>query len=102
MNKRATRGYWTMELPVISTGHLTEEVAEALSKVLPGEDFYGYYCAVTGHGGFVHFGDLEADERGNLPACLRDVAEWAEREEFEWVRFDSDGDRIEGLPYYEW
>lgn len=29
-------------------------------------------------------------------------AEWAEREGFEWVRFDADGDQIGELTVYEW
>ncbi len=98
---------WVMHIPVITTAHLTQEVAQALAEVLPGEDFYGLYCAVTAHGGFVAFGELGPMDLLELPKCLADVARWARRtgtpeECWEWVRFDADGDQIGELTVYEW
>lgn len=107
MNKRAETDYWVMRVPVISTAHLTEDVARELSETLPGEDFHGLLNAVTPFGGFVACDDPDSPgdlggEIGPLPKCLRDCFRWANREGFEWVRFDADGDQIGELPVYEW
>lgn len=100
-DKRAETGYWVMRCPVISTAHMTEDVAQELADTLPGEDVFGCYCAVTGHGGFVRAPDDEA-EFESLPVSLRDCLRWAKREGFEWLRFDADGDQIGELTVYEW
>lgn len=106
MNKRVEKDYWVMRVPVISTAHLTENVARELAETLPGEDFYGFYNAVTPHGGFIACGE-EIDDGFNsplidTPKCLRDCLRWANREGFEWIRFDADGDQVGELTIYEW
>lgn len=102
MNKRAAHGFWVMTLPVISEGHLTEDVHEELTETLPGEDFYGCLCMMGGEAGaLVRCDDLELLP-SDTPACLRNALEWAKGEGFEWVRFDTDGDVIPGLELFEW
>lgn len=98
--------YWTMHIPVISTAHLTMEIAAEMTALLPGEDLYGLECAVTAFGAFVRFPeDHEAlEDTPDLPTCLRDVAVWVigRQQECAWVRFDRDGDVRDGLPVYDW
>ena len=103
MNKRAETDYWVMRVPVISTAHITEDVARELAETLPGEDFYGLLNAVTPFGGFVACDDPDyPSDMPPLPKCLRDCFNWAVDEGFEWIRFDADGDQIGELTVYEW
>lgn len=102
MDKRAAHSYWVMQCPVISTGHLTADVAARFAEAMPGgEFFYGLYHAPTTHGGFVACPD-ETVLDDEVPRCLRDCMRWAMREGFEWLRFDADGDQIGELTVYEW
>ena len=95
--------YWVLQAPVISSEHLTENVAQELRDLLPGEDFYGFLAAVTPFGGFIACDDPDAPStEPPLPQCLRDCFRWANNEGFEWVRFDADGDQIGELTVYEW
>ena len=96
---------WIMQAPVLSTAHLSEEVGEKLAQTLPGEDLFGFVCMIGPDGGLVYFGDPDSwidEPEEKMPACLRDCATWANNEGYEWVRFDSSGDVVEGLPVYEW
>lgn len=101
MNKRNANGFWVMQAPVISEGHLTEDVHEALMGTLPGEDFNGALCLIGGHGALVRCDDIDLLSKG-APACLRKSLEWAKGEGFEWVRFDTDGDVIAALELHDW
>ena len=103
MNKRAEKDYWVMRVPVISTAHLTEDVACELAETLPCEDFYGLLHAGTPFGGFVACDDPDPPPTMEpLPKCLHDCFTWACDEGFEWIRFDAEGDQIGELPVYEW
>lgn len=95
--------HWIMHIPVISTAHITPELGEELTQLLPGEDFYGLDCAVTPHGAFLYFHEGH-ETISELPACLRAIGAWANGhlKEFDWVRLDSDGDVIDALPQYDW
>lgn len=50
-------------------------------------------------GCLVYVGDDATDD---LPRCLQDVFAAVKAWEHEWVRLDSDGETIEGLPVYSW
>lgn len=93
-------------LPVISTGHLTKEVAERLDA----EGDSNPWCPVATweYGYFIFLDDLFAVLE-EPPQCLVDIRNW--RMELEkrgvvdnsrWLRLDGDGSRVEELPYYEW
>lgn len=101
MSKRAQRGCWVMQCPVISTGHVPEDVRDAMLEA-PGKDsFYGLYHAPTEHGCFVACpDDLGVQEA--LPIPLRNCVAWAIRNGFKWLRFDADGDLIPELKTYDW
>lgn len=100
MNKRDSHNFWVMTAPVISDGHLTEKVATELVHVLPGEEFHGTAVMIGSHGALVSCDELETLSK-TAPECLRKSLEWASGQGFEWVRFDEDGDIIEGLEMHQ-
>ena len=88
-------------IPVISTAHLTKEVAELLTRKRNNNPWLP--CVEWEYGYLLHFGDLEA--RGSkAPKCLIDIANWLTASHFDdrWVRLDSDADVQDDLPYYDW
>lgn len=100
MGKRDERGYWVMKCPVLTTGHLTGDVAAGLTEVLPGEDFHGLDVMIGAFGAMVRCVD-EEEVLKSVPACLRTALAWAIAEGFDWVRFDAEGDQIGDLTVYE-
>jgi hypothetical protein len=87
---------WTMEIPVISTGHLKQETVENLKQHLHVVADYGYGC-------FAWFG-FDGEGKDDWPEDLKAVATWlwTQPGELTWVRFDSDGDIAENLTHYDW
>lgn len=88
---------WTMEVPVISTSHLTEATARMLT-VLGLRSPFSSDVAAYPEGFFYQVGTLI--ER--MPADLKKIHEWALKHDCPWVRFDADGVHIADLPDYEW
>jgi hypothetical protein len=87
---------WTSTIPVISTGHITEETYDYLitlpintTKELVAPYLYGL---------FLYIGDDYKSDRPDLQA----LAAWAAQHDYMCVRLDRDGDRVDELPYYEW
>lgn len=89
---------WTMTAPVISTGHLTQDVCEAACSAVEFEGPGEAVCVPMPDGFLLRI----IGEEDGLPQCLRDVFEWAITHKHEWVRFDSDGDTEDGPPTYDW
>lgn len=88
---------WVMAIPVVSTGHIPAEVREKLdASSMP----YGLYSASYPDGWFIACGENGDDDEG-LPEPLAAVLQWARKAGYEWVRLDTDGDEIDGLPTYE-
>lgn len=100
-------------LPIISTAHLTQEVANVLST--EGNKNPWCICAAWEYGFFVHLDDLEAREVDGLkiPQCLIDVRDWLRSKNLpcisqgvttraDWVRIDCDADPVADLPVYDW
>ncbi|MHC5194928.1 DUF5983 family protein [Pseudomonas frederiksbergensis] len=100
-------------LPVISTAHLTEEVAALLTK--EGNNNPWCPCASWEYGFFLHLDDLEArmSETVTIPQCLIDIRDWLRAKNLrstcgdttvraDWVRLDQSADAEEGLPAYDW
>ncbi|MCK1789002.1 hypothetical protein [Pseudomonas violetae] len=100
-------------LPVISTAHVTQEVAERLTN----EGNNNPWCpgASWEHGFFLHLDELEArsSETVTIPQCLIDIRNWLRAQNLrstngvrsmrtDWVRLDQDADVAEGLPSYDW
>lgn len=96
-----------MRLPVLSTAHLTAEEGARHSADWP------THCLESEHGFVVYFGTFyqlrESIEvhAGAPDACEQwagflHCAKWAEARGFEWIRFDSDGEKRDDLHAYEW
>jgi len=100
-------------LPVITTAHITQEVAALLTK--EGNNNPWCPCASWEHGFFLHLDELEvrASETVTIPQCLYDIRNWLRAKNLrtahgnttsraDWVRLDQDADVVEGLPAYDW
>lgn len=78
-------------IPTISTAHLP------YSSVLLDLKADTKVCvAHYPEGGFVYVADIEGR------AWLAPIVEWAQRNAYQWVQFDRDGDVYDGLPVYDW
>jgi hypothetical protein len=100
-------------LPVISTNHLTQEVAERLTN--DGNNNPWCVCASWENGFFLHLDELEGAESEEEPApqCLFDIRDWLRAKNLvctdgdqkfrgDWVRLDSDAEPQDDLPSYDW
>lgn len=100
-------------LPVISTCHLTQEVADRLTK--DGNENPWCVCASWEHGFFLHLDELEAAESDDepTPQCLFDIRDWLRAKNLpctdgdrqfrgDWVRLDSSAETQEDLRAYDW
>lgn len=80
----------------LSTGHLTEETmqnvqADVFSRARAGAAYEeGCWLFVP-----------EDDDEDEAPS-LRAVFSWARANDFEWIRLDADGSRVDALPFYDW
>lgn len=92
---------WTIQVPVISSAHITQETAELLTR---NPDTLPVEVAPYRYGWFVFIFIPEIDV--SLPADLAEVFGWfREQPQFEganWLRIDADGDVVDGLPTYDW
>lgn len=97
----------------LSTGHLTRRTMGLLDSFLPENhvsklEEWGWPAmtiATYDHGCFVTVPEHDhtsIDQREALPRDLRDVLVYAQLLGIPLLRFDSDGDVIDGLPTYEW
>ena len=92
-------------IPVISTAHITREVANRLDS----EHQPWCACACYRDVGFFLYLDEHSDMDEPVPQCLLDIRDWRmslEREgkldNCRWVRLDCDADTVDGLPTYDW
>lgn len=95
----------TSVIPVISTGHLTEEVnKQLLGKHNP----WSVHAILPGCGFFLFLDEL-AEANEPVPQCLKDIRDWLRLKETagvvdnsRWVRLDSDANTVDELPFYDW
>lgn len=92
----------TLTIPVISTAHLTKEVAQLLTD--KGDENPHISCAAWQYGYFLYLDEPEIPEGGADIQCLIDIRDWLRRNRFSdcWVRLDCDADAVDGLPTYDW
>ena len=93
-------------IPVISTSHLTKDVAARLDQDA------STWCGGAGYQGcgyFLYLDEPSAPEAESVPQCLLDIRDWRMQLEKEgkldnsrWVRLDWDADTVDGLRVYEW
>lgn len=96
---------WIMQVPVLSTAHLTQEAMNELLLTKPSRSYYGMAVAISDVGAFLSIdiaseGDIAEIE--DLPECMVNALSWVARNGYTWVRFDPDGDVIPELATYEW
>lgn len=80
---------WTMSVPVISTAHMPSTTALSDLKITP--------VMIADFGGMVYIEDGIVHET----KWLNDLAEGLEAPDG-WIRLDSAGLVIDGLPVYDW
>lgn len=93
-------------IPVISTAHITREVADRLDS----RRQQWCACATYPDVGFFLYLDEPYSPGGDpVPQCLLDILDWRMRLEREgkldnshWVRLDCDADLVDDLPTYDW
>lgn len=103
----------TFTVCVLSTAHVTEEVAKGLDEVVKArasggpvefdaEDWRYWVIAErwSDYGWWV-WADIE-DGVSELPASLYDCLCFARENNCRWIQFDCDGPIEEGLTRYEW
>ena len=79
----------------ISTGHITEHDAKILEK---GSWISDEYCFILGTSEELVSHYEENGLSGSFLNCLK----FARDNDCNYIRFDADGDEIEGLKIYEW
>ena len=102
-----------ISLPVISTNHLTKEVATLLTENCGRNPWVP--CAAWESGYFISLLGVEDKIQNgvDVPQCLRDIASWLSGKALPcsnvdakwtatWVHFDQSADTVEDLPVYEW
>lgn len=95
---------YVMQVPVVSSSHLSPEAIEFLSDGR-GSKLFGLVAGYRPKGFFVLIEDLEVDctdaELAIVPDDFRKLLLWVNKVGFPWVRFDIDaGEIIEGFPIY--
>jgi hypothetical protein len=90
------RPSWVRRFLDLSTGHLTLKTREQLQSntlqctVTYQADPYGWWVYVTQDDGIL----------AEFPQDLADVILYARKHGCEWIKLDSDGPELEGLPWY--
>lgn len=100
------------QIPVISTSHLSQEVAEQLTA--QGNNNPWVSCASWDHGFFICTQKLDdLENAAGAPQCLLDIKVWLASKAMpcsnsdstwqgDWVRLDGAGDKQDDLPVYDW
>lgn len=85
----------------MSTGHMTREDAEFLTKEAHGGTAPVY--ELSEYGWLVYVGEIEDNWPDDaLSPAFRKVLEWAAKMYCDYVRFDRDGRVYEFLPTFDW
>lgn len=88
-----------MQVLVLSTGHTTREEAESMESEIGSRALAGFL--MPGYGFIAHVPeDSETDPEGFPHTAI--VFNYCRQHGYEWVRFDSDGPTIAGLPTHTW
>lgn len=93
-------GRWIMTVPVINTIHIRPETDQALQEKR--NDFSAFSLGECGW--LIYCGDSDdSDEDSEKFPDIAGVMQWARRNGSNgWLRVDSAGEVVEGLPKYEW
>ena len=90
---------WIMQVPVLSTRHITPDLAELLNNL--GSSPAPWDQEVIGiEGGWLLY--VGSNEATDVPEVLAPLFAWTASLGYEWLRLDQDGDVIADLPAYDW
>ena len=92
----------TVTIPVISTAHITKEVADLLTAEADKNPWV--ICAPYEYGYFLWINDRENYDPDSVPECLLAISDKLRTAAAigVWVRLDCDVDLLDGLPVYDW
>lgn len=101
--EQGAKSAWVMQVPVLSTKHLTEDTCgDWLSSAME----YHYRDVLNQTDGwFLRIGpaDDAPEWISDAPDDLRYVINWFHEQGFDgWLRIDADGSTVDGLPTYHW
>ena len=88
---------------VLSTGHLRRGTAAMLDG--PRDEwkvFAPTYFAKGEYGWFVNVSDEDHTTRAHMPGDLLSCMNLAQEQDADWIMFDRDGPRVDGIAFYEW
>lgn len=90
----------THTVPIISTSHMTPDVARAIAEDGDGNQ---WSIPVAKYGqGCVFLGCNNPQPSEAWPDCIRRIYAWATANGFYMVRLDADADQVAGLTFYHW
>lgn len=89
-----------MKVPVLSTGHISVATRQRFES----EGDANPWCHVAGfeYGYFISIPTEWEHAVPPVPADLQALFRWASQRGFAWVRLDSDGEVVAGLPSFSW
>ena len=90
-----------MQIPVISTTHISKATSEALAA---GQHPWVHHCARYEFGWFISVPteDFQMSLDPPPPVELQELFAWARLNKFGWIRLDSDGSHVEVLKTFDW
>lgn len=100
MNPVAATDIDVMKVPVLSTGHISVATRQRFES----EGDANPWCHVAGfeYGYFISIPSEWEHAVPPVPADLQALFRWASQRGFAWVRLDSDGEVVDGLPSFSW
>lgn len=93
---------WIMQVPVLSTSHITKQTNELLTR--QGDDNPWMHCAKYDQGYFISVpaaSEFPSDVMA-APADLVEIWDWAREHNYAFVRVDVDGSICPDLTEYDW
>ena len=90
--------YWVSRVPVLSTAHVSRETMEWLIAN-PGDHEFGVVANYS-HGVFLQLDNR--NEAPEAPAEIRQLQQWIRPRHYQWIRLDTNGDVVPGLPIHDW
>lgn len=85
----------------LSTGHITEETSELLSRE-PDDNTLQLTFYPNTFGGFLYVNNIDSSIIETLPQDLSACVSLAQKQNCQWLQFDCDADEIDELPTYDW
>lgn len=102
MKKLLPKNVWTIQVPVISTAHVTLEDKNFLDDPdLSCNPDSNKWLMVLEHGWVLYLKNVPDNLHG-VSDAFRNLVRILKKHEVYMVRLDADGDILEALPLYDW